>query len=431
MRDQAGNDRVTESTITFCAAPSVEQAESRWLAPVLAAWPDLEVPAATRLGVERLGESDSDAIGDGVLFAVFAGDEPSSLVAKVFDAIHGAMIPGVVVSPRASELRPLIHKHGVIVVKPSTPANLIASMLFALTERQSLVDRLRRDVRTGATADKGIRGEMDRLHEELHLAATVQRELLPQKLPDSDELRFASMYKPATYVSGDLFDAREIDEHRVAFFVADAVGHGVPAALITMMLSRGLLNQLALRAGREADIDPAACLSGLNIELCQHACGNYRFATAVCGVLDRRDWTVRLAGAGHPASILIGRGETRMMESQGPLLGVFAEAEYTSETFTLQPGETLMLYTDGFELAFPDPNAVTLPNSSRKTVAPREYLKYMGVLDSEQHSDLRDSMDALESLIAAQEGSLHQRDDVTALAIRRNDPAAAALRRAA
>lgn len=424
---------MNEPTITFCAAPSAENSEGRWLAPVLAAWPGADVPDAVKVGVERLGEISGDTIGEGVLFVVLAGDEPAALVAQVFDVIHGAMIPAVVVSPRASELRPLIHKHGVIVVEPSTPAASLASMLFALTERQTLVDRLRRDVRTGVTADKGIRGEMDRLHEELHLAATVQRELLPQKLPDSDELQFASMYKPATYVSGDLFDAREIDEHRVAFFVADAVGHGVPAALITMMLSRGLINQIALRAGRDADIDPAACLSGLNIELCQHACGNYRFATAVCGVIDKRDYSVKLAGAGHPASILIGRGSTRMLESQGPLLGVFAEAEYTNEHFTLAPGETLMLYTDGFELAFPEPDseqpAGTPPR--KKSVAPREYLKYMGVLDASSHADVRDSMDALASLVASQEGSLHQRDDVTALAIRRVDPAAGVLRRAA
>lgn len=425
--------RLNEPTITFCAAPSAENAEGRWLAPVLAAWPDADVPDAIKVGVERLGEISGDSIGEGVLFVVLAGDEPAALVAQVFDVIHGAMIPAVVVSPRASDLRPLIHKHGVIVVEPATSAASLASMLFALTERQTLVDRLRRDVRTGVTADKGIRGEMDRLHEELHLAATVQRELLPQKLPDSDELQFASMYKPATYVSGDLFDAREIDEHRVAFFVADAVGHGVPAALITMMLSRGLINQIALRAGRDAEIDPAACLSGLNIELCQHACGNYRFATAVCGVLDKRDYSVRLAGAGHPASILIGRGSTRMFESQGPLLGVFAEAEYTNETFTLAPGETLMLYTDGFELAFPEPDSEQPANTPprKKSVAPREYLKYMGVLDASRHPDVRDSMDALASLVASQEGSLHQRDDVTALAIRRVDPAAGALRRAA
>lgn len=425
---------LSETTITFCAAPSVENAERHWLAPVLAAWPGLDVPGAIRVGVERLGEAGSDSIGDGVLFAVLAGDEPSALVSQVFDCIHGAMIPAVVVSPRAADLRPLIQKHGVIVVEPSTSAAALASMLFALSERQTLVDRLRRDVRTGVTADKGIRGEMDRLHEELHLAAAVQRELLPQKLPDSDELQFASMYKPATYVSGDLFDAREIDEHRIAFFVADAVGHGVPAALITMMLSRGLISQIALRAGRDAEINPAACLSGLNIELCQHACGNYRFATAVCGVLDKRDFSVKLAGAGHPASILIGRGTTRMLESQGPLLGVFAEAEYTNETFTLAPGETLMLYTDGFELAFPDPDAVHNPeNPRKKSVAPREYLKYMGVLDAARHSDVRDSMDALAALVASQEGSLHQRDDVTALAIRRIDPMAATqpLRRAA
>jgi serine phosphatase RsbU (regulator of sigma subunit) len=424
---------LNEPTITFCAAPSAENAEGLWLAPVLAAWPDADVPSAIKVGVERLGEISGDSIGEGALFVVLAGDEPAALVAQVFDVIHGAMIPAVVVSPRASDLRPLIHKHGVIVVEPGTSAPSLASMLFALSQRQTLVDRLRRDVRTGATADKGIRGEMDRLHEELHLAATVQRELLPHKLPDSDDLQFASMYKPATYVSGDLFDAREIDEHRVAFFVADAVGHGVPAALITMMLSRGLINQIALRAGRDAEIDPAACISGLNIELCQHACGNYRFATAVCGVLDKRDYSVKLAGAGHPASILIGLGSTRMLESQGPLLGVFAEAEYTSETFTLAPGETLMLYTDGFELAFPEPESEQPANATgrKRSVAPREYLKYMGVLDAIRHPDVRDSMDALATLVASQEGSLHQRDDVTALAIRRVDPAAGVLRRAA
>jgi len=407
------------ATIAFCAGREAEVASARWLAPVLAEWPGVEVPEVERLDLDRLLEADSPraaALGAcSCLFVVLRGDEETAALAKFFDFLQGQNLPAVVITPRENAIRSLVHKDGVIVLNGRENTGRVASMLFALAERQTLVEQLSREVRSGSGMDRGIRGEMDRLHEELHLAATVQRELLPQKLPEDDEIEFASLYHPATYVSGDLFDARVIDENRVAFFIADAVGHGVPAALITMMLSRALLNQLAVGAASGGDINPAKCLSGLNKELCHHAAGNYRFATAVCGVLDKRDFSIRLAGAGHPPSLLLHAGEMRYLESQGPLLGVFAEAEYTDETIMLVPGATLLLYTDGFELAFP---ATDEPIQDRR-VAPREYLKHMGLLDSANQVGVREGMERLAQAIAGQEGSLHQRDDVTALAIRR------------
>ena len=407
------------ATIAFCAGREAEVASARWLAPVLAEWPGVEVPEVERLELDQLLEADSPhaaALGAySCLFVVLRGDEETAALAKFFDCLQGQNLPAVVITPRENAIRSLVHKDGVIVLNGRENTGRVAAMLFALAERQTLVEQLSREVRSGSGMDRGIRGEMDRLHEELHLAATVQRELLPQKLPEDDEIEFASLYHPATYVSGDLFDARVIDENRVAFFIADAVGHGVPAALITMMLSRALLNELAVGAASGGDIDPAKCLSGLNKELCHHAAGNYRFATAVCGVLDKRDFSIRLAGAGHPPSLLLHAGEMRYLESQGPLLGVFAEAEYTEETVMLVPGATLLLYTDGFELAFP---ATDEPIQDRR-VAPREYLKHMGLLDSASEVGVREGMERLAQAIAGQEGSLHQRDDVTALAIRR------------
>lgn len=417
--------------ISFCVGHESVQASSRLLAPVLASWPSLEVPEVRSLDLDALlagGPKDwlrSEGSLAALLFVLTGRENPAHLAA-MFDEIHGAMMPAVVVSPRDDDVRPLLQRHGILVVSDRTPAQVIAAMLYALSERQSLVGLLRREVGTGKRADRGMRGEMDRLHEELHLAATVQRELLPQRLPEDEAIEFASLYHPATYVSGDLFDARAIDEHRIVFFIADAVGHGVPAALITMMLSRALLNQFSLGAGSGGEISPAACLSGLNRELCQHASGNYRFATAVCGILDKRDFCIRLAGAGHPPTLLLRAGETKSYESQGPLLGVFAEAEYTDEVFTLEPGATLLLYTDGFELAFPAPGT----DAADRQVAPREYMKHMNIMDaSESGCDVREGMDRLARLMAGQEGSLHQRDDVTALAIRRLE--AVALREAA
>lgn len=396
---------------------------------MLAEWPGEDVPEAERLDLDELLDSGSRFAGTldrfSCLLVVLRGDEETAALAKFCDRLQGQSLPAIVITPRENAIRSLVHKDGVIVLNGREATGRVASMMFALCERQTFVEQLAREARSGPGMDRGIRGEMDRLHEELHLAATVQRELLPQRLPEDAEIEFASLYHPATYVSGDLFDARVIDENRVAFFIADAVGHGVPAALITMMLSRALLNELATGAASGGDISPAACLSGLNKELCQHAAGNYRFATAVCGVLDKRDFSIRLAGAGHPPSLLLHAGGMKPIESQGPLLGVFAEAEYTDETIELVPGATLLLYTDGFELAFP---AADEPIADRR-VAPREYLKHMGLLDSANAFGVREGMERLAQAIAGQEGSLHQRDDVTALAIRRLE--AAGLRKAA
>ncbi|MBS0190434.1 MAG: PP2C family protein-serine/threonine phosphatase [Phycisphaerales bacterium] len=416
--------------VLFCGKEPGEASVARLLAPVLAAWPSEDLPEVRSIPLDEVLESARAGtfLPEGVLGLLIDLDDdiaPAKLAA-LCEFLHGGLLPAIVVTARERAVGPVLHKHGVIVVAEGTPSTQIAAMLYTLCERQPLVAHLGREVGTGKRADRGMRGEMDRLHEELHLASTVQRELLPQKLPEDAELEFASLYHPATYVSGDLFDARVLDEHRLVFFIADAVGHGVPAALITMMLSRALINQFALCSLPGAKVSPGACLAGLNRELCQHASGNYRFATAVCGVLDKRDFSITIAGAGHPPSLLMKGGQTRSFESQGPLLGVFAEAEYSDETFILEPGATLLLYTDGFELAFPSTDC----EARDRKVAPREYLKHMNVLDEASGGgDVRESMDRLASLIAGQEGSLHQRDDVTALAIRRRT--ARALRQAA
>src|SRR5947207_11229487 len=81
---------------------------------------------------------------------------------------------------------------------------------------------------------------MHRLDEELRLAARVQQDFLPKSLPSVGDVRFQYLFRPAGHVSGDLYDVMRLDETHVGFYMADAVGHGMPAALLTMFLKQAL-----------------------------------------------------------------------------------------------------------------------------------------------------------------------------------------------
>ncbi|MFG0259449.1 MAG: PP2C family protein-serine/threonine phosphatase, partial [Phycisphaerales bacterium JB041] len=164
---------------------------------------------------------------------------------------------------------------------------------------------------------------------------------------------------------------------------------------------------------------PAKTLARLNEELCLENETGDRFATAVCGVVDTREGTVTISGAGHPASILLGSdGAAREIDGgDGPLLGVFPEAPFTERTFTLDPGQTLMLYSDGFEVVFPDP--VT---GSESVAANQAYISHFGEI-ARRSLGADEAVSLLAADVDAQAGSLNQRDDLTALVVRRMEDA--------
>jgi len=77
--------------------------------------------------------------------------------------------------------------------------------------------------------------------EQLRVAGMVQRDFLPAKLPNSNKLHWGTIFLPAEWVSGDIYDVMRIDESHIGFYVADVVGHGMPAALLTMFLKQALV----------------------------------------------------------------------------------------------------------------------------------------------------------------------------------------------
>lgn len=175
-------------------------------------------------------------------------------------------------------------------------------------------------------------------------AETLQRSILPARLPKLAGLETAARYLPAEVgieVGGDWYDILELDSGSVAVVVGDVVGRGLAAA--------GIMGQLchAVRAYALEDPSPGTVLSRLNRFI--EKTGEEPFATVVFAVFDPRAGTLRVANAGHPPALMMNPDGTAefLEQSSGPPVGAVTDNEYEEEVVTLMPGCRLLLYTDG------------------------------------------------------------------------------------
>ena len=187
------------------------------------------------------------------------------------------------------------------------------------------------------------------LTEQLRLAGLVQQDFLPTKLPNTDETQWATLFLPAEWVSGDIYDVARIDEQHIGFYVADVVGHGLPAALLTIFLKQALVMRETV-ANNYRIFSPAEVVKNLNLRMTAQKLSGYQFATCCYCLLNIKTLQLTYARAGHPHPIVIRLGEPpRQLEVRGSLLGIFEQADYVQETVQLQPGDKLLLYSDGAE----------------------------------------------------------------------------------
>jgi len=249
---------------------------------------------------------------------------------------------------------------------PALGPEHLATALRALVGRQLEIQRLQSDALNALHFSGGLRSEIDNIQEELQLAASVQREFLPRQLPTLGGIAVAVLWRPAAYVSGDIYNVLRLDEHHLGLFVIDAVGHGVPAALLTLVISRGLLTK-EISGNAYRILSPGEALARVNDEMLSRAGRTTRFATAIYAVIDTRNHRLTVATAGHLPMLRMTRGgRCQAIPTQGGLLGVFEDEVFVEESIDLDLGDRLFFYTDGFEQAFPemgqDPAAPRLPN---------------------------------------------------------------------
>jgi hypothetical protein len=220
-----------------------------------------------------------------------------------------------------------------IAVKPAIPPKQIQTIY-----KNKLAEALSM---TGALVDN--------LTEQLRLAGLVQQDFLPTQLPNTDKIKWASVFLPAEWVSGDIYNAVRIDERHIGFYVADVVGHGMPAALLTIFLKQALVMRTTVDNTYHI-FSPAEVMKNLNKRMATQKLSGYQFATCCYCLLNTETLEMIYARAGHPYPVLLRKGEEpKQLEVRGSLLGVFKEADYSEDKIQLQPGDKILLYSDGAE----------------------------------------------------------------------------------
>jgi phosphoserine phosphatase RsbU/P len=187
------------------------------------------------------------------------------------------------------------------------------------------------------------------------LVSTLQRSLLPSALPSVPGLQVAAYYHFASQdeVGGDFYDLFPLGANRCGLFLGDVCGKGALAATVTSLI------RYTLRAAAVYDPDPAAVLSTLDDALREGFDPDVEhFCSLIFGLLtpDVDGFILTLARGGHPEPLLIrADGTARYLAMPtGPLLGVFDDAAFEATTIRLEPGDTLLLYTDGLTEARTD-----------------------------------------------------------------------------
>lgn len=170
-------------------------------------------------------------------------------------------------------------------------------------------------------------------------ARILQEGILPNAPPAFGDFEIASAFRPADVVSGDLFDYLPVSDCCLGIAIADSSGHGLPAAL----LARDVITALRTAAGY--GIRVASIVERVNAVI-QHAALSGTFVSLFYGQLSE-DGTLEYCNAGHELPLLVGRETVRRLDSGGTVLGPIPTARYESGTATLQPGDRLVLYTDG------------------------------------------------------------------------------------
>lgn len=176
----------------------------------------------------------------------------------------------------------------------------------------------------------------------LRAAARFQtRLLLPHRPPDWPELRWGSHYAPLDHLGGDYYDTALPDPDHLGVLIADASGHSI-AAMMVAILSRTAFTQAA-----QWTTSPGEVLGAMNRRLM--ALADDRFVTAFYGVLNRRTREFTYAVAGHPPPLRVSArtGEVKPLTGQGFLLGIMPDEVYRERVVQLDPGDKLLLYTDG------------------------------------------------------------------------------------
>lgn len=291
-------------------------------------------------------------------------------------------------------------------VDRATPLPELRGRLAMIARYHGLLRRMEREIAHMERLGRKLNSHFREVEQEMRLAGRLQRDFLPKLDQPIGGIRFGALFRPASWVSGDIFDVFPIDENTTGFYVADAVGHGMAASLLTMFIKRAIVAKRTDASG-ERVLTPSETLAYLNDALTDQSLPNCQFVTACYGMIDHRTRCVRFARGGHPHPIHIAAdGSIREVKVPGSLLGIFKGEEFPTGEVMLGAGEKLVIYTDGVELAFPDTGQ-----------SPGDASPFHRTLRTLADEPVQSMLARMEADLATETGSLNPADDVTILVL--------------
>jgi serine phosphatase RsbU (regulator of sigma subunit) len=253
----------------------------------------------------------------------------------------GLAVPLIAQDVRAGLM--IIHTGSKLRFTPGEVALLktFANQVALALQRAGLIDQLRAKIAELEVAQVEL-AHKERLEQEMALARQVQQSVLPRTFPEAPGYSFAARNEPARQVGGDFYDVIDLDEDHFGLAIGDVSDKGMPAALY-MALTRSLL-----RAEARRELSPAGVVTSVN-HLLQELGEPDMFVTVFYGVVERATRRMTFVRAGHDHPFLLRGGQAVDLPGNGPALGLLDNEQFvlSEEQVNLDPGDSLVLYTDG------------------------------------------------------------------------------------
>jgi sigma-B regulation protein RsbU (phosphoserine phosphatase) len=182
--------------------------------------------------------------------------------------------------------------------------------------------------------------EKERMQKELQIARTIQRKLLPEQLPAITGVDVSAINLPSREVGGDLYDIIQLDEHRIAFVIADVAGKSVPAALLVSTLHASLHASIS-----SFDSLPQLC-KRLNEIIFKDSLAECYITCFIC-IVDLKERQLISVNAGHNVCFLLRGANILRLEEGGLPFGMFENADYNQQCTSIETHDLMILYTDG------------------------------------------------------------------------------------
>jgi phosphoserine phosphatase RsbU/P len=221
----------------------------------------------------------------------------------------------------------------------------VNTRLLEVLQKQIDIGRERRNARRNAIennrSQNEIASQLQRQGREMEEARAIQLGFLPKEIPQIPGYEIAGAWQPARVVGGDYFDVLSFGEDTLGLCIADVAGKGMPAALLMSNL------QAAVRGLASPAMSPEILCERLNSMIYRNIASD-RFITFFYAQLDGASRQLRYSNAGHNAPIVVHRDGTHdRLDEGGSVLGIFQSQNFVVGTCTLQPGDRVLLFTDG------------------------------------------------------------------------------------